>query len=88
MPNSHEERIRTAFTRQASTLEDEWLNMAFAASVPWILDQLAPEADDISLDVAGGAGIVSRALAPRVARVVAVDSTQAMIDEGRRRAAV
>ena len=52
-----------------------------------MLDHLAPEADDVILDVAGGTGIVSRALAPRVTRVVAVDSTPAMIDRGIRCAA-
>lgn len=55
MPNSHEERIRNAFTRQAPTFEDARLNIAFTSSVPWLLDHLAPQADDISLDVAGGA---------------------------------
>ena len=39
------------------------------------------------LDVAGGTGIVSRALADRVARAVVVDSTPAMLEEGRRHAA-
>jgi ubiquinone/menaquinone biosynthesis C-methylase UbiE len=47
---------------------------------------LAPRVDDTVLDVAGGTGIVSRALAHRVARAVVVDSTPAMIDEGRRHA--
>ncbi|PBC57972.1 class I SAM-dependent methyltransferase [Rhodococcus sp. ACPA1] len=88
MPNSHEERIRTSFTQQAPTIEDSRLNTAFTASVPWLLDHLTPEADDVVLDVAGGTGIVSRALAPRVTRIVAVDSTPAMIAEGRRRAAI
>ncbi|MCQ4120723.1 class I SAM-dependent methyltransferase [Rhodococcus tibetensis] len=88
MANSHEKRIRTAFTRQAPTFEEERLNTAFTSSVPWLLDHLAPEADDVILDVAGGTGIVSRSLAPRVARVVSIDSTPAMIDEGIRCAAV
>jgi ubiquinone/menaquinone biosynthesis C-methylase UbiE len=84
--NSHEERIRTAFTRQAPTFEDARLNIVFTSSVPWLLDHLAPEADDVILDVAGGTGIVSRELAPRVARAVSMDSTPAMIDQGRGRA--
>ncbi|AII05767.1 class I SAM-dependent methyltransferase [Rhodococcus opacus] len=88
MPNPHEERIRAAFTRQAPTFEDARLNIAFTSSVPWLLDHVTPEAADVGLDVAGGTGIVSRALAPGVARVIAVDSTPAMIAEGRRRADV
>ena len=87
MPDTQEERIRAAFTPQAATFEDARLNVAFTSSVPWLLDHMAPRVDDIVLDVAGGTGIVSRALADRVARVVVVDSTPAMIEEGRRHAA-
>jgi ubiquinone/menaquinone biosynthesis C-methylase UbiE len=87
VPDTHEERIRAAFTPQAATFEDARLNVAFTSSVPWLLDHMAPGIDDIVLDVAGGTGIVSRALANRVARVVVVDSTPAMIAEGRRHAA-
>ena len=87
MPDTHEERIRAAFTPQAATFEDPRLNVAFTSSVPWLLEHMAPGFDDIVLDVAGGTGIVSRALANRVARVVVIDSTPAMIAEGRRHAA-
>jgi ubiquinone/menaquinone biosynthesis C-methylase UbiE len=87
MPDTHQERIRAAFTPQAATFEDARLNVAFTSSVPWLLDHMAPRVDDIVLDVAGGTGIVSRALADRVARAVVVDSTPAMLDEGRRHAA-
>ena len=86
MPDTHKERIRAAFTPQAATFEDARLNVAFTATVPWLLDHLAPRVDDIVLDVAGGTGIVSRALAQRVARVVVVDTTPAMVDAGRRHA--
>jgi ubiquinone/menaquinone biosynthesis C-methylase UbiE len=83
---THEERIRHAFTRQASTFEDERLNVAFMSGLPWLLSYVDPRPDDDVLDIAAGTGIVSRALAPDVARVTAVDSTVAMIEEGRRRA--
>ena len=83
---AHDDRIRTAFTSQATTFEDSRLNVAFTSSVPWLLDHMAPGIDDIVLDVAGGTGIVSRALADRVARAVVLDNTPAMIDEGRRHA--
>jgi ubiquinone/menaquinone biosynthesis C-methylase UbiE len=87
VPETHEERIRAAFTPQAATFEDARLNVAFTSSVPWLLDHMAPKIDDIALDVAGETGIVSRALANDVARVVVVDSTPAMIEEVRRHAA-
>jgi ubiquinone/menaquinone biosynthesis C-methylase UbiE len=86
MSDTHQERIRAAFTPQAATFEDARLNVAFTSSVPWLLDHMAAGRDDIVLDVAGGTGIVSRAMANRVARVVVADSTPAMIDEGRRHA--
>ena len=87
MPDTHQQRIRAAFTPQAATVEDARLNVAFTSSVPWLLDHMAARGDDIVLDVAGGTGIVSRALADRVARVVVVDSTPAMLEQGRRHAA-
>ncbi|MGV9797311.1 class I SAM-dependent methyltransferase [Mycobacterium sp. NPDC003449] len=86
MSDSHRERIRKAFTSQAATLEDTGLNLAFTSSVPWLLEYLSPGPGDVVIDVAGGTGIVSRALAARVTRAVVVDSTPAMIDQGRRQA--
>ena len=86
MPDTHEEKIRAAFTPQAATFEDARLNVAFTSSVPWLIDHLAPRVDDVVLDVAGGTGLVSRALAPRVAHAVVVDSTPAMVDAGSRHA--
>jgi ubiquinone/menaquinone biosynthesis C-methylase UbiE len=87
MPDSHDERIREAFTRQAATFEDERLNVAFTSGLPWLLSYVEPRPDDVVADVAAGTGIVSRALAPGVSRVTAVDSTSAMLEEGRQRAA-
>jgi ubiquinone/menaquinone biosynthesis C-methylase UbiE len=86
MPGSHDERVREAFTRQAGTFEDERLNVAFTAGLPWLLAHVEPRPDDVALDVAAGTGLVARALAGQVAHVTAVDSTAAMITQGRRRA--
>ncbi|ADU49523.1 class I SAM-dependent methyltransferase [Intrasporangium calvum] len=85
MAKTHGDRIREAFTRQAGTFEDERLNVAFTSGLPWLLSHVEPRPDDVVLDVAAGTGIVSRALAPDAARVVAVDSTEAMIEQGRSR---
>ena len=87
MPGSHDERVREAFTRQAGTFEDERLNVAFTSGLPWLLSYVDPRPDDIVLDVAAGTGLVARALAGQVDHVTALDSTAAMIAEGRRRAA-
>jgi SAM-dependent methyltransferase len=83
VPDTHEERVRDAFTRQAGTFEDERLNIAFTSGLPWMLSYVVPRPDDVVLDVAAGTGLVSRALADKVASVVAVDSTAAMIVQGR-----
>jgi hypothetical protein len=48
MPDTHEERIRAAFTPQAATFEDARLNVAFTSSVPWLLDHMAAGVDDIA----------------------------------------
>jgi SAM-dependent methyltransferase len=87
VPGAHDDRVREAFTRQADTFEDERLNIAFTSGLPWLLSYVAPRPDDVVLDVAAGTGLVSRALAGAVVSVVAVDSTAAMIAQGRERAA-
>jgi SAM-dependent methyltransferase len=85
--DSHRRRIREAFTVQAPTFEDPDLNFAFTSGLPWLLDLAAPAPDDVCLDVAAGTGLIARALAPRVARVAAVDTTIAMLRTGREQAA-
>jgi SAM-dependent methyltransferase len=87
MGSDHDERIRTAFTRQAGTFEDERLNVAFTTGLPWLLSHVRAGSTDTVLDVAAGTGIVSRALASDVAHVTALDSTPAMVAEGARSAA-
>ena len=87
VPDAHQDRVRDAFTRQAGTFEDERLNVAFTSGLPWLLSYVVPRVDDVVLDVAAGTGLVSRALADKVASVTAVDSTAAMIALGRERAA-
>jgi len=86
MGETHADRVRAAFTRQAGTFEDERLNVAFTSGLPWLLSYVDPRPDDVVLDVAAGTGLVSRALAPAVARVTALDRTEAMIEQGRRHA--
>lgn len=83
MPTSHEERIRTAFTRQAPTFEEARLNIAFTSSVPWLLDHLTPKRTTSPWTwPAGPASSAEPGAACRL--VVAVDSTPAMIDQGLR----
>lgn len=52
-----------------------------------VLDLVRPQAGDLALDVATGTGNTAFALASHVRRVVGVDVTRAMVEEGRRIAA-
>ena len=82
MPAPHEDRIEEAFTKQASTFERSDLNVAFTSGLPWLVELAAPAATDRALDVAGGTGLVARALAGLVDSVTVVDTTSAMLDSG------
>jgi ubiquinone/menaquinone biosynthesis C-methylase UbiE len=82
----HRRRVRDAFTKQATTFEDQRLNQAFTAGLPRLLAMAAPRRDDACLEVAAGTSIVGRGLAGQVAHVVALDATPAMLREGWRQA--
>lgn len=79
---THRQRIREVFTAQAPTFEDPSLNFAFTSGLPWLLELASPQQGDVCLDVAAGTGLIARALAPQVTRVVAVDATIAMLRTG------
>jgi SAM-dependent methyltransferase len=83
MDAGHDRQIRTSFTAQAETIEDPELNRALRTGLDWMVELAAPRKDDEVLDLAGGTGLVARALAPHVANVTVVDATLAMIDVGR-----
>jgi SAM-dependent methyltransferase len=83
MDAGHHRQIRTSFTAQAETMEDPELNRAFRTGLDWVVELAAPRPDDEVLDLAGGTGLVARALAPHVASVTVLDATLAMIDVGR-----
>ena len=84
---THRQRIREVFTAQAPTFEDPSLNFAFTSGLPWLLELASPQQSDVCLDVAAGTGLISRALAAQVTRVVAVDATIAMLRTGAEQAA-
>lgn len=83
MTPTHRDRIREAFTKQAGTFEQAELNIAFTSGLPWLIGLAEPDVADRVLDVAGGTGLVARGLAPHVRSVAVVDSTPAMLLEGR-----
>ena len=87
MDQTHDSRVEAAFSKQATTFAQSDLNVAFTSGLPWLLGLAAAEPSDRVLDVAGGTGLVARALAPSVEQVTVLDSTEAMLDMGRRGAA-
>lgn len=74
-----QEAVLERFTRQAS----HWGNLAVTGDLREILDRIDVAPSARVLDVAAGSGLLSRAFAPRVREVVAVDITPAMLDEAR-----
>jgi SAM-dependent methyltransferase len=83
MDQTHGSRIEAAFTKQAGTFEQPDLNVAFTSGLPWLLGLTDPGSNDTVLDVAGGTGLVARALAPTVSSATVLDATEAMLAAGR-----
>jgi ubiquinone/menaquinone biosynthesis C-methylase UbiE len=78
----HADRVEQAFTQQARAFEDPRYNRLFTTDSEWLFERLPLSPDDLVLDVAAGTGHVARALAPRVRAVVALDATEAMLEQG------
>ena len=82
----HLKRVTHEFARQAHTFDlfaektDEQVATRFA-------DALGEAGSGDLLDVACGPGVVTAAIAPRAASVVAFDATEAMLDKARARCA-
>jgi ubiquinone/menaquinone biosynthesis C-methylase UbiE len=79
----HEGAIQRAFSRQAPWFEDPRYAEIFTAQTEWMFAPLELGGDDLLLDVAAGTGHVARALAPAVRCAVALDATEAMLNEGK-----
>jgi SAM-dependent methyltransferase len=77
-----EDTLVGEFTRQARSFNDSPA-MSSEETLHSLIAMLPLAADQHWLDVACGPGIVTRALAPRVARVTGVDVTPAMIELAR-----
>ena len=82
----HHRGSEVEFARQASGFGDPRLNIARADYLEWMLGYLQISSGARVLDVCAGTGHVSRALAPRVHHVVAVDLTPEMLRELTRQA--
>ncbi len=87
MTENHDDEITRQFTLQAARFGEQGLTLGSAEYLQWVVGQLHLDPSFAVLDVATGTGHLGRAIAPHVQRVIAVDVTPAMIDEGRRESA-
>lgn len=78
----HDDIIRHEFTKQAGNFGKEGLTLSNKEYLAWAVQNLALGSEDKVLDVAAGTGHLSRAVAPYVREVWAVDTTPAMIEQG------
>jgi ubiquinone/menaquinone biosynthesis C-methylase UbiE len=87
MNETQHDVIRREFGRQAASFGEHGLTLSNQAYLRWMVDQLDLQPHFEVLDVAAGTGHLSRAIAPHVKRVVALDLTPEMLDQGKREAA-
>jgi ubiquinone/menaquinone biosynthesis C-methylase UbiE len=80
--SAQQQAIRQEYRQQAP----RWGKLEIGEHLLWVVDQLPLSPQSEVVDVAAGTGLFGRALAPRVARVTAVDITPEMIEQGRQRA--
>jgi ubiquinone/menaquinone biosynthesis C-methylase UbiE len=76
---------RDQFDRQAPHYDEQW-NAWNRESLDWMLSAAKPVSSDIALDVATGAGFTALAFAPVVRKVIAIDVSDGMLAQARRRA--
>ena len=83
----HNKVIRREFSKQASSFGDKGLTLSSQDILHWSVGLLPLSKDFRVLDVATGTGHLSRAIAPHVRDVVALDITPKMLDYARKEAA-
>lgn len=86
MTTTHKQEIRRQFGRQAANFNQDGLTLSSSAYLQWVVERLNLNRDLVVLDVAAGTGHLGRAIAPKVRRVIAVDMTPEMLEQGRREA--
>ena len=73
------QRVQSAFTRQAPGFGGAGLNLGRQELLRWVVESLPLTPGTRTLDVAAGTGHLSRAAAPHVRSIAAVDVTSAML---------
>src|SRR5678815_5513574 len=79
----HNRVVREEFSKQASRFGEKGLTLSSQDILDWIVDFLPLNKEFRVLDVAAGTGHLSRAIAPHVREVVAIDITPEMLDYAR-----
>jgi SAM-dependent methyltransferase len=74
--------IREEFKRQAAS----WGKNEISPHLQWVVERLGLQPHFEALDVAGGTGLLSRAISPYIKSVVALDITPEMLEQGRNEA--
>ncbi len=80
-------RVQSAFSRQAPGFGGSGLSLGREELLRWVVESLTLTLETRALDVAAGTGHLSRAVAPHVRSVTAVDVTPAMLHAARAEAA-
>ena len=75
----HDRVIQEEFSKQAPKFGENGLTLSSQDILDWIVDSLPLEREFRVLDVAAGTGHLSRAIAPHVRDVIAVDITPEML---------
>ena len=86
MQQTQHDVVRREFGQQAARFGEQGLTLSNQAYLQWIVEQLDLQSHFEVLDVAAGTGHLSRAIAPYVKRVVALDLTPEMLAQGRHEA--
>jgi ubiquinone/menaquinone biosynthesis C-methylase UbiE len=87
MQETQHDVVRREFAQQAHHFGEQGLTVSSQAYIDWIIEHLDLQASLRVLDVAAGTGHLSRAIAPHVRHVIAMDLTPEMLQQGQREAA-
>jgi ubiquinone/menaquinone biosynthesis C-methylase UbiE len=82
MQETQHDVVRREFGQQATRFGEQGLTLSNQAYLDWMVEQLDLQSHFEVLDVAAGTGHLSRAIAPHVKRVVALDLTPEMLAQG------
>jgi ubiquinone/menaquinone biosynthesis C-methylase UbiE len=80
------DRVISQFTAQSKRFHDPQFPLSGKDVLDWAVDSMPLDRSFRVIDVAAGTGLLALAVSPFVQSVVAVDITQAMLDEGVRSA--